>query len=45
LEKTVAEQVGAKRGNNVLVVDDEALRIINACMPSSDLVKSGFICR
>jgi hypothetical protein len=43
LETAVSDQDGAKKGNNVLVVDEESLRMINASMPSAELMKSGFI--
>ena len=34
---------GASAGNIVLIVDDEALRVLNACLPADALVKAGFI--
>ena len=34
---------GDRAGNMVLVVDDEALRVLNACLPADALVKAGFI--
>lgn len=43
LKNAVSDQDGPKKGNNVLVVDDEALRIINACMPTNDLIAQGFM--
>jgi hypothetical protein len=43
LQAAVEGQEGARVGNNVLVVDDDALRIINACLPSNELLKAGFI--
>jgi hypothetical protein len=43
LRNAVSDQEGPKKGNNVLVVDDEALRIINACMPTNDLIAQGFM--
>jgi hypothetical protein len=37
------DQEGSRSGNSVLVVDDEALRIVNACMPADALTAAGFI--
>lgn len=43
LTAAVSAQEGSKKGNTVLVVDEDALTILNACIPPDDLIRSGFI--
>lgn len=43
LTAAVSAQEGSKKGNTVLVVDEDALTILNACIPPDELIRSGFI--
>lgn len=43
LRKSIADQDPSKSGNTVLVVDEQALSVLNAALPQSEVLKAGFM--